>query len=117
MTKICPNLLIIGAQKSGTTSLYHYLKIHPHVFMSNPLKEPGYYWRFDKVKDYFARKGITIESRHDLLANHMLKNYKGEPVFGEASTYYTIGNYRTNYKINNPNVPTVIYFNILLSWK
>ena len=29
-----PNFLIIGAQKSGTTSLYEYLRGHPHVFMS-----------------------------------------------------------------------------------
>ena len=29
-----PNFLIIGAPRSGTTSLYHYLKAHPQVFMS-----------------------------------------------------------------------------------
>jgi hypothetical protein len=28
-----PNFLIIGAMKGGTTSLYHYLKAHPQVFM------------------------------------------------------------------------------------
>jgi hypothetical protein len=28
-----PNFLIIGAAKSGTTSLYHYLRAHPQVFM------------------------------------------------------------------------------------
>jgi hypothetical protein len=37
-----PNFLIIGAAKSGTTSLYHYLQQHPDVYMS-PIKEPQYY--------------------------------------------------------------------------
>lgn len=39
-----PNLFIIGAPKSGTTSLYHYLSGHPQVFMSQ-VKEPGYFAR------------------------------------------------------------------------
>jgi len=37
-----PNLFIIGAQKSGTTSLHHYMSKHPELFMSEP-KEPGYF--------------------------------------------------------------------------
>ena len=37
-----PTFLIIGAAKSGTTSLYHYLSQHPEVYMS-PLKEPKFF--------------------------------------------------------------------------
>lgn len=37
-----PNFLIIGAPKSGTTSLYHYLKEHPQVWMP-ALKEPHWF--------------------------------------------------------------------------
>jgi hypothetical protein len=36
-----PNFLIVGAPKSGTTSLYHYLRQHPEVFMSQN-KEPRF---------------------------------------------------------------------------
>ena len=36
-----PNLLIVGAAKSGTTSLHNYLKQHPEIFMSNH-KEPHF---------------------------------------------------------------------------
>lgn len=36
-----PNFLIVGAAKSGTTSLYHYLNQHPEVYMS-PIKEPRF---------------------------------------------------------------------------
>ena len=47
-----PNFLIIGAGKSGTTSLYHYLKQHPEIYMS-PLKEPK----------FFAMEGKTLDFR------------------------------------------------------
>ncbi|MEO2068329.1 MAG: sulfotransferase, partial [Desulfurobacteriaceae bacterium] len=36
-----PNFLIVGAAKSGTTSLYHYLKEHPEIYMSS-VKEPKF---------------------------------------------------------------------------
>ncbi len=36
-----PNFLIVGAAKSGTTSLYYYLKQHPEVYMC-PVKEPRF---------------------------------------------------------------------------
>ncbi|WMS86197.1 sulfotransferase family protein [Pleionea litopenaei] len=42
-----PNLFIIGAMKSGTTSLHHYLSHHNELFMSEP-KEPGLF----KTNDY-----------------------------------------------------------------
>jgi len=38
---VLPNLFIVGAAKSGTTSLHNYLHQHPDVFMCNP-KEPHY---------------------------------------------------------------------------
>ena len=31
---ILPNLIIIGAAKCGTTSLYYYLSLHPEISMS-----------------------------------------------------------------------------------
>lgn len=46
------NLLIIGAQKAGTTSLYEYIKQHPDVYFSE-IKEITYF-----VVDKYYRKGI-----------------------------------------------------------
>jgi len=37
-----PNFFVVGAAKTGTTSLYHYLDQHPAVFMS-PIKEPCFF--------------------------------------------------------------------------
>ena len=42
MERLAPNLFIIGAPKSGTTSLYQYLRSHPNIFMCTP-KEPNYF--------------------------------------------------------------------------
>src|SRR5690554_4933962 len=52
-----PNLLIIGAMKSGTTSLHDYLNKHPDIFMSEP-KEIHFYNDLSKLTkekylDYF----------------------------------------------------------------
>lgn len=41
-----PNLFIIGAAKCGTTSLHHYLDLHPEISMSK-VKEPTYFARHD----------------------------------------------------------------------
>lgn len=37
-----PDFIIIGTQKGGTTSLWHYLRAHPGVFMPE-LKEPNFF--------------------------------------------------------------------------
>ncbi len=41
-TEILPNFLVIGAFKSGTNSLYHYLEAHSQVFMC-PANEPSFF--------------------------------------------------------------------------
>jgi len=44
-----PNLFVAGVPKAGTTSLFHYLALHPDVFPSSR-KEPGFFHPF-KIKD------------------------------------------------------------------
>ncbi len=39
---LLPNLIVIGAMKSGTTSLHQYLSVHPEIFMSVE-KEPRFF--------------------------------------------------------------------------
>ena len=41
-SEILPNFLVVGAAKAGSTSLYHWLKQHPDVFMPK-WKEPCYF--------------------------------------------------------------------------
>ena len=40
--RLLPNLFIIGAMKSGTSSLHEYLHQHPEIFMAR-MKEPQYF--------------------------------------------------------------------------
>jgi len=72
-----PNFIVIGAMKSGTTSLFHYLQAHPQAYLS-PLKEVEFFveeknWRrgFDWYRAQFAGAG------------------PGTVAVGEASTAYT----------------------------
>lgn len=72
-----PNLFVIGAAKSGTTSLHHYLARHPDVYMSDP-KEPGY---FAEGMDYYP----TDEKWYLAL----FEKGTGARYRGESSTHYT----------------------------
>jgi hypothetical protein len=83
-----PNFLIIGAAKSGTSSLYMYLKQHPEIFMS-PVKEP-HFFSFDAKSKMTQgpgdpiRKAIT-DYKHYV---HLFDNVSNEKAIGEASTSY-----------------------------
>lgn len=75
--KAIPNLFIIGAMKSGTTSLHEYLNEHPDIFMSD-VKEPGY---FAECMNYYPKELAWYES--------LFKDVKDEKIVGESSTNYT----------------------------
>jgi len=73
-----PTFCIIGAMKSGTTSLHHYLAAHPEISMSQP-KELNFFIaerNYDKGIDWYA-------SHFDASA----------PVRGESSPNYTKGHF------------------------
>jgi hypothetical protein len=55
-----PNLFIVGAAKSGTTSLHNYLNQHPDIFMCNP-KEPHYLINKEIGVDRIS-VGVTVKS-------------------------------------------------------
>jgi hypothetical protein len=71
---VLPTFVVIGAMKTGTSSLASYLREHPEVFMTTP-KEPGYFsLRWDKGPDWY--EGL-FAGAGDAVAR------------GEASTNYT----------------------------
>ena len=85
-----PNFLIIGAQKSGTTSLYAYLKQHPQIFMSH-LKEPRFF-AFEGEKPNFRGPGdqeLYENIVGDIEAYRTLfEGVSKEKAIGEASVVY-----------------------------
>jgi hypothetical protein len=74
---LLPNLLVIGAMKGGTTSLWEYLRQHPEIFMS-PTKEIHF---FDDPAH--RNRGVAWYERHfaEATAEHR--------VLGEATPAYT----------------------------
>jgi hypothetical protein len=94
-----PNLVIIGAQKSGTTSLYHYLNAHPDIFMCSPVKEPGYFMKTEFVRSIFQRMKRPVASRREALERFMLKGYRPTRYFGDASTFYTLGRLSIDHEV------------------
>lgn len=75
--QLTPNLFIIGAMKSGTTSLHNYLKLHSDIFMS----EPKELWYFVEERNWF--KGREWYLQH-------FSHAQGESFLGESSADYTM---------------------------
>lgn len=85
-----PNFLIIGAMKSGTTSLYEYLREHPEIYCS-VTKEP---WFFAWEGQQPSHNGPG-DDRSDRATITRLEDYRAlfagvttETAIGEASTHY-----------------------------
>lgn len=73
-----PDLFIIGAARSGTTSLYHYLGGHPQVFMSHP-KELFFFTRshHERNEDWYRKRFADADSHQ--LAGEATPEYMLDP--------------------------------------
>ncbi|WP_431988194.1 sulfotransferase domain-containing protein [Salinibacter sp.] len=74
-SRLLTDFLIIGAQKCGTTWLYHIAKQHPKIFMTNCKKVHF----FNKVKKY--KKGIEYYESY-------FEKRSCEKIAGEATPKY-----------------------------
>ncbi len=83
-----PNLFIIGAMKSGTSSLHTYLNDHPDIFMC-PRKEPSYFVepkQLRKIWPELERKKLWGDEARYLA---LFDNAREEKILGESSSAYT----------------------------
>ena len=71
-----PDFMLIGAMKSGTTTLHAYLSRHPGLFLCTP-KEPGFFSRDER----YAR-GLDWY-------RELFTDAQPEQLCGEASTCYS----------------------------
>lgn len=70
-----PNFFIVGAPKSGTTSVNAWLAKHPQIFMAEP-----------KDENYLVP---PIKNSHKMKHAQMFNQVTGNPlIIGEASCYY-----------------------------
>jgi Sulfotransferase family len=92
-----PNFFIVGAGKAGTTSLYHYFRTHPQIYMS-PIKEPCYFAQDLDARQSMDSGPILRGETHEPLMwapltrwDDYLSLFKGvadEVVIGECSQPY-----------------------------
>jgi hypothetical protein len=83
-----PNFIIIGAGKSGTTSLHYYLQQHPNIYMS-PIKETNFFAYAANSNDQFLSFNDSIFPVKDIATYKKLFNgAKNEAARGECSPMY-----------------------------
>tara|TARA_B100000902_G_C27286965_1_gene904980 strand:- start:1323 stop:2189 length:867 start_codon:yes stop_codon:yes gene_type:complete len=99
------DFFVVGAPKTGTTSLCHYLDEHPEIEMSS-IKEPDYFSDSEIQNQgmYYGEERIdTIEKYHNLF-NNTESRLKGE---GSVS-YLFYKNVPLKIKEYNPNAKIII---------
>lgn len=85
-----PNFLVIGAGRSGTTSLHHYLKAHPDVYLPD-VKSPSHFYCYGRppsddpsirsvTQDYFVHDPADYEA--------LFAGVRHETAIGEVSPAY-----------------------------
>jgi len=94
-----PNFFIVGIDKAGTTSLYHYLKKIPGVYMS-PKKEPWYFAPVIRSRRDYPGK---VDNEKNYL--NLFKDVKDESAIGEASPVYW----------RDPKAPSLIHEKVPLA--
>ena len=85
-----PNFLIVGAAKAGTTSLHHYLKQHPDIFMPEEVKETFFFSGITRESfpgpgnNYYGYRAVSILEDYVKL----FKKVQAQKAIGEACVAY-----------------------------
>jgi len=81
--RMLPDFIIIGAQRSGTTSLFNYLGQHPEIYHSFP-KETHYFSNhYQKGTDWY-RSHFPLKIHKEIKESYL----KRKLISGEATPYY-----------------------------
>ena len=85
-----PSTVIIGAPRSGTTSLFFYVKQHPDIFL--PVRKELHYFSYDLLKENVDGPGdqgalaSLCATREEYEAHYA--SVRAEKVIGEVSPSY-----------------------------
>lgn len=95
-----PNFFMVGAPKAATTSIYHFLKTFPEVFLPD-YKEPNYF-----CSDFFKSREPKKALERYL---HYYSDLDNEKVIGDSSTsYFYSKDAAKNIKEYNPDSKILI---------
>jgi hypothetical protein len=86
-----PNFFIVGATKSGTTSLHEYLTQHQDIYMS-PKKEP-HFFSFGNIDINFKGPGDMLVCKDMMVLNEsnyldIFQDATNQKILGESSAMY-----------------------------
>lgn len=94
-----PDFLLIGAAKSGTTTLFEYLNTHPEVFV--PAKKELFYFSFGNKQPKYSNKNflsmLTWKTKDYLREFEFVE----DKIIGECSTSYLYTSNKTIENIKN----------------
>ncbi|MDA3822162.1 MAG: sulfotransferase [Bacteroidales bacterium] len=85
-----PNFIVVGAPKSGTTSLFYYLRQHPDIYL--PIKKELHYFSYSQIAEHSNGPGdlVTLNSlcaSKEEYLNHY-NDVRYESFIGEVSPSY-----------------------------
>lgn len=115
-----PNFFVVGAPKSGTSSLSHYLRQHPDVYVS-PIKEPFFFAKDireeDFSADYRGRAALDMDAflRHEPLPTkhiaHIADQSQYLELFREVRNEKAVGELSTGYLYSSRAAEEIFKFN------
>ena len=85
-----PNFVVIGAPKSGTTSLFYYLRQHPDIYL--PVKKELHYFSYPRIESHSQGPGdlVTLaelcSSKEEYRSHY--RSVNDENAIGEVSPSY-----------------------------
>lgn len=84
-----PGFFLIGAMKSGTTSIYRYLAQHPQLFLPNH-KEPNYHWVGERGAGEIRTETARISTLTRAAYVDLFRGARPHQSVGEGSITYLV---------------------------
>lgn len=99
-----PDFLITGTAKAGTTSLYEYLRFHPNVFLTHPIKEL-WFWNMLNNPNRHIYERTNFLPQNLLSYCGMFDAASENQICGDITPSYSLFYEDTirNLKIHHPN--------------
>lgn len=101
-----PDFLVVGAIKSGTSSLYYYLLQHPAIFLSPEVKESRFLVGFTMERNPEMMRSVSHVTGFDVYQG-LFKQAKPQQVIGEVDPWYLYRYEQTIPRIKDFLAPSV----------
>ena len=107
-----PNFLIIGAMKSGTTSLFHYMKQHPSIVMPQHKESHYFDFHYDKISIDSYISSFPLRS-NSILSGEATPRYIFHPLVAQR-VYSVFPKIKIIIILRNPTDRAYSHYNMCL---